>query len=181
MHSLGWITELDTMQDLGDDLRSLGDRHSGPVKEEIPVRKRDVAVAYRPELLPPGMPFQDDLVPQCPLQVEAAGRHNQVLRVRGSKLLGVPAMVALFDAIGIGQWFRYVTGLVEVGSAIALLAPSVAVFGALALVATMVGAIVAHLFIVGGSPAMPAILLLGSAAVVWTRRHQVLGDRQTVR
>jgi len=99
----------------------------------------------------------------------------------GSKLLGVPAMVALFDAIGIGQWFRYVTGLIEVGSAIALLVPSVAVFGALALVATMVGAIVTHLFIVGGSPAMPVILLLGSAAVVWIRRHQVLGERQTVR
>ena len=89
--------------------------------------------------------------------------------------------VALFDAIGIGQWFRYVTGHIEVGSAIALLVPSVAVFGALALVATMVGAIVTHLFIVGGSPAMPVILLLGSAAVVWMRRHQVdaRGDRRT--
>ena len=73
----------------------------------------------------------------------------------GSKLFGVPATVALFDAIGIGQWFRYVTGLIEVGSAIALLVPSFAVFGALALVATMVGAIVTHLSIVGGSPAMP--------------------------
>ena len=91
----------------------------------------------------------------------------------GSKLLGVPAMVALFDAIGIGQWFRYVTGLIEVGSAIALLVPSFAVFGALALVATMVGAIVTHLFIVGGSPAMPVILLLGATAVVWARRHQL--------
>jgi putative oxidoreductase len=95
----------------------------------------------------------------------------------GSKLLGVPAMVALYDAIGIGQWFRYLTGLVEVGSAIALLVPSLAVFGASALLATMAGAIVTHLFIVGGSPAMPAILLLGSAAVVWTRRHQILGDQ----
>ena len=99
----------------------------------------------------------------------------------GSKLLGVPAMVALFEAIGVGQWFRYVTGLIEVSSAIALLIPSFAVFGALALVATMVGAIVTHLFIVGGSPAMPVILLLGSAVVAWTRRRQVLGDRQTVR
>jgi hypothetical protein len=95
----------------------------------------------------------------------------------GSKLAGVPAMVGLFDAIGIGQWFRYVTGLVEVGSAIALLVPSFAVFGALALSATMVGAVATHLFIVGGSPAMPAVLLLGSAGVVWTRRHQLFGDR----
>jgi hypothetical protein len=94
----------------------------------------------------------------------------------GSKLLGAPAMVGLFDAIGIGQWFRYLTGLIEVGSALALLVPSIAVFGALALVATMVGAIATHLFIVGGSPAMPAILLLGSAAIVWARRHQLLAE-----
>ena len=112
------------------------------------------------------------------IQIALAG---MFLLAGGSKLFGVPAMVGLFDAIGIGQWFRYLTGLIEVGSAVALLVPSIAVFGALALVATMVGAIVTHLFIVGGSPAMPAILLVGSAAVVWTRRHQILGDRQTVR
>jgi putative oxidoreductase len=112
------------------------------------------------------------------VQIALAG---MFLLAGGSKLLGAPAMVGLFDAIGIGQWFRYLTGLIEVGSALALLVPSFAVFGALALVATMVGAIVTHLYIVGGSPAIPAILLVGSAAVVWTRRHQVLGDRQTVR
>ena len=112
------------------------------------------------------------------VQVALAG---MFLLAGGSKLLGAPAMVGLFDAIGIGQWFRYLTGLIEVGSAVALLVPSIAVFGALALVATMVGAIVTHLFIVGGSPAMPAILLVGSATVVWTRRHQILGDRQMVR
>ena len=111
------------------------------------------------------------------VQIALAG---MFLLAGGSKLLGAPAMVALFNTIGIGQWFRYLTGLIEVGSAVALLVPSIAVFGALALVATMVGAIVTHLFIVGGSPAMPAILLVGSAAVVWTRRHQLLGVRQMV-
>jgi putative oxidoreductase len=29
------------------------------------------------------------------------------------KLMGKPEMVALFEAVGIGQWFRYVTGLLE--------------------------------------------------------------------
>jgi putative oxidoreductase len=62
----------------------------------------------------------------------------------GSKLAGEPATVALFEAIGVGQWFRYVTGLIEVGSAIALLVPSLALFGALGLVATMLGAIATH-------------------------------------
>ena len=29
------------------------------------------------------------------------------LMAGGSKLAGVPAMVSLFDALGLGQWFRY--------------------------------------------------------------------------
>ena len=112
------------------------------------------------------------------VQIALAG---MFLLAGSSKLLGAPAMVGLFDAIGIGQWFRYLTGLIEVASALALFVPSIAVFGALALVATMVGAIATHLFIVGGSPAVPAILLLGSVGVVWARRHQLLGVQPTVR
>src|SRR5262245_7308885 len=80
------------------------------------------------------------------LQIGLAG---MFLLAGSSKLLGDPAMVGLFDAIGIGQWFRYLTGLIEVGSALALLVPSFALFGALALVATMVGAVIVHLFILG--------------------------------
>ena len=112
------------------------------------------------------------------VQIALAG---MFLLAGSPKLLGDPAMVGLFDAIGIGQWFRYVTGLIEVGSAVALLVPSFAVFGALALVPTMIGAVATHLFIVGGSPVLPAILLVGSAGVVWARRHQLLGDQPTVR
>jgi len=91
----------------------------------------------------------------------------------GSKLAGAPAMIALFDGVGIGQWFRYVTGLIEVGSAVTLLVPSIAPFGALALVATMTGAVLTHLFIVGGSPMVPAVLLVGSLTVAWVRRDQI--------
>ena len=91
----------------------------------------------------------------------------------GSKLAGAPAMIALFDAVGIGQWFRYVTGLIEVGSAVALLVPALAPFGAMALVATMAGAVLTHLFIVGGSPLVPAVLLAGSLTVAWVRRDQI--------
>jgi putative oxidoreductase len=105
------------------------------------------------------------------VQIALAG---MFLFAGSSKLFGAPAMVALFDAVGIGQWFRYVTGLIEVSSAIALLVPSFAVVGALALVPTMVGAVATELFITGGSPVPPAILLLGSAGVVWARRDQLL-------
>lgn len=91
----------------------------------------------------------------------------------GSKLAGVPETIALFDAVGVGQWFRYVTGLVEVGSAVALFVPPLAVFGAAALAATMLGAVAAHVFVLGGSPAMPVILLSAALAVVWVRRGEL--------
>ncbi len=76
------------------------------------------------------------------VQIALAG---MFLLAGGSKLLGAPAMVTLFNTIGVGQWFRYVTGLIEVGSAIALLVPSTAVFGALLLVPTMIGAVATEL------------------------------------
>ena len=137
------------------------------------------------------MSFAPSLTQTSPVRLGRTGRialwavqialAGMFLLAGSSKLVGAAAMVALFDAIGIGQWFRYVTGLIEVSSVVALLVPSLAVFGALALVATMVGAVATHLFIVGGSPAMPAILLLAATAVAWARRHQLLGDQPTVR
>src|ERR1700750_2366271 len=105
------------------------------------------------------------------VQIALAG---MFLLAGGSKLLGAPAMVALFNTIGIGQWFRYLTGFIEVGAAIALLVPSIAVYGALALVPMMIGAVAAELFIVGDSAVPPAVLLLGAVGVVWARRHELL-------
>ena len=95
------------------------------------------------------------------------------LMAGGSKLAGVPAMVSLFDALGLGQWFRYVTGIIEVIAGIALLVPSAAIFGAMLLVPTMLGAIVTNVFVVPASPVMPLLLLLAAAAVAWVRRHQL--------
>ena len=91
------------------------------------------------------------------------------------KLTGAPALVGLFDAIGVGQWLRYVTGTIEVGSALALLVPSLAVFGALVLIPTMIAAIATHLFIVGGTPVPALILLIGSTGIAWARRDQLAG------
>ena len=88
-----------------------------------------------------------------------------------SKLAGVPTMVQTFGVIGVGQWFRYLTGTIEVVSAVILLIPSVASYGAAALVATMIGAIITHLFIVGGNPAMPIMLLASTATIAWARRR----------
>ena len=95
------------------------------------------------------------------------------LMAGGSKLAGVPAMVSLFDVLGLGQWFRYVTGIIEVTSGIALLIPSAAVFGALLLIPTMLGAIATNVFVARASPVVPLLLLLAAAAVAWARRHQL--------
>ena len=90
----------------------------------------------------------------------------------GSKLLGAPAMVDLFTAIGLGQWFRYVTGAIEVSAAVALLIPSAALFGAMLIIPTMLGAAATNLFL-GQSPAMPFVLLLAATAVAWFRRDRL--------
>jgi putative oxidoreductase len=91
----------------------------------------------------------------------------------GLKLAGAPVEVTLFDAIGAGQWFRYVTGTIEVGSALALLVPSLAPFGALLLIPTMLGALATHLFIVGGSPVPALLMLIGAVAIAWARRARI--------
>ena len=83
------------------------------------------------------------------LQIGAAG---MFLMVGFFKLSGDPRMVGLFDAIGLGQWFRYVTGSLEVLGAILLLIPRLSGLGALLLVGVMLGAVPTHLFVVGGSP-----------------------------
>lgn len=98
-----------------------------------------------------------------------------------AKLLGADMMVAVFETVGLGQWFRYVTGMLEVGGALLLVIPRAAGLGGLILATVMVGAVVAHLLILGGSPAAPIVLLLVTATVAWRRRTgiaRVLGTVQ---
>ncbi|WP_426390902.1 DoxX family protein [Variovorax sp. R-27] len=87
-----------------------------------------------------------------------------------SKLAGVPQMVQVFDAIGFGQWFRYVTGLVEVGGALLLLVPATGFFGGLLLAATMVCGVATHLVLIGGNPVPAMVLALLSGFVAWRLR-----------
>src|SRR5438128_2966729 len=82
------------------------------------------------------------------LQIGAAG---MFLMVGFLKLSGDPRMVGLFDAIGLGQWFRYVTGSLEVMGAVLLLVPRLSGLGALLLVGVMLCAVPSQLLDVGGS------------------------------
>ena len=95
------------------------------------------------------------------------------LGVGSGKLAATPPFVQVFDGIGLGQWFRDLTGLMEVGGAILLLTPRFAVFGAVTLATVMAGAILTHAFVLGGS-AVPAIVLFAATiAIAWLRREQV--------
>ena len=87
-----------------------------------------------------------------------------------AKLTGAAAMVELFDKVGRGQWFRYFTGLLEVVGAIGLLIPRYAFYAAGRLAVVMVGAIIAHLTVLGTSPASPVVLLVLSGIIAWLRK-----------
>jgi uncharacterized membrane protein YphA (DoxX/SURF4 family) len=101
------------------------------------------------------------------LQIAAAAAF---LAAGGAKPAGAPEMVAVFEKVGAGQWFRYVTGGLEIAGAVALLVPRFAFYGAALLVAVMAGAVFTHLAVIGGNPA-PAVVLLGlTGAIAWLRR-----------
>jgi putative oxidoreductase len=88
------------------------------------------------------------------------------------KLLGKPEMVALFEAIGIRQWFRYVTGLMELTGALLIVVPRTKFFGAALLSIVMIGAVLTHLFILHNAPTAAAVLLVFAGVVAWARRGE---------
>jgi putative oxidoreductase len=95
------------------------------------------------------------------------------LSAGGAKLTGATQMVRMFDVIGIGQWFRYLTGGLEVLGAIGLLIPAVAGVAAVLLSAVMICAVATHLFVIGGSPVVPIVLFLAGALIASARRDQI--------
>ena len=92
----------------------------------------------------------------------------------GAKLAGVPYMVQLFSQIGIGQWFRIVTGLVEISGAFALVYPRLASIGGLWLAGTMFVGTLIHLFILHTTPAPALVLGLLNLLIVYLRRDELI-------
>lgn len=76
-----------------------------------------------------------------------------------AKLLGAESAIIMFEEIGFGQWFRYLTGSIEITGAIVILIPPIAFWGALLLSLTMIGAVLIHLFVLGSSPSIALLLL----------------------
>ena len=105
------------------------------------------------------------------LQIAAAA----IFLFAGSrKLMADPQMVAVFAKVGIGQWFRLLTGMLEIGGALALLVPRTAAFAAILLAVVMVGAAIAHLTMLGGSPALAIMLLVVCWGIAWLRRASLV-------
>jgi uncharacterized membrane protein len=87
-----------------------------------------------------------------------------------SKVFGDPAMVEMFATIGIGQWFRYLVGVLEIAGALGVLVPRLSGLAALGLVCLMVGATLTNAVVLGASPLLPLALLVVGALVAWGRR-----------
>lgn len=97
-----------------------------------------------------------------------------------AKLAGVAYMVQLFSHIGIGQWFRIVTGLVEVAGAIALVSPRLAPLGGLWLAATMFFATLTHLFVLHTTPVPAIVLGLLNLVIVYLRRDELVSITHSI-
>ncbi len=90
-----------------------------------------------------------------------------------AKLSGAEMMVQIFEAVGVGQWFRYVTGLIEIAGAGLLWLRGRQVIGAGLLLCTMIGAVLAHLFVIGPSAAPALVLGVLAAVVAFAHRVQI--------
>jgi putative oxidoreductase len=82
-----------------------------------------------------------------------------------------PLWIRVFAAIGIGQWFRFATGVIEVAGAVLLLFPRATFVAVPVLVCTMVGAFLAQVFIIGLGPqtVLVAVLFTSLLAIGWRR------------
>ena len=86
-----------------------------------------------------------------------------------SKVFGDPAMVEMFATIGVGQWFRYAVGTLEVAGALGVLVSRLSGLAALGLACLMVGAVITNLVVLGASPLLPLALLAVAVLVAWGR------------
>jgi putative oxidoreductase len=91
----------------------------------------------------------------------------------GAKLAGLPAMVDEFERVGLGQWFRYFTAVLELSGAALLLWPSTTAFGALVLGVVSMGAFLAQLLVLHEDVIHAIVLVVVLGAILWMHRSQL--------
>lgn len=109
------------------------------------------------------------------LELIELGLAGVFLFVGGAKLVGRPDMVALFRDIGVGQWFRYVTGTVEMTGAALLIVPRLTGGSAVLLGVVMIVATMIEFFVLHRPPVAALACLSGHTFVAWARvskRHR---------
>lgn len=90
-------------------------------------------------------------------------------------LLFGDGVVRKFDEIGLGQWLRFLTGVLEIAGAVGLLIPRLCGLAALGLAGVMAGASATELFLVAaGDAKLPLLLMVLSAIVAWFRRDTIV-------
>ena len=86
--------------------------------------------------------------------------------------------VVIFARIGLGQWFRVVTGWVEIIGGLCLLPPMTRRAGAAMLGATMLGAAIAHVTVLGDPVTAIVPFVLGAIAVATGLREPAYDLRE---
>jgi uncharacterized membrane protein len=89
--------------------------------------------------------------------------------VGGAKLIGRPDMIRLFNDIGIGQWFRYVTGTIEVTGALLLIIPFLSGAAAIGLGVVMIVASLVELLVLHRPPLAALACLSAHTLIAWRR------------
>ena len=89
------------------------------------------------------------------------------------KLTSNPMTVQEFDAVGLGQWLRYLTGLMEVVGGLAVLVPTVSVYGAIILLVVDIGAFFAQLTSLHMDWIHPIVIGALLVAIIYLQRDQI--------
>ena len=75
--------------------------------------------------------------------------------------------VTIFEQIGLGQWFRIFTGVVQVTGGVLMIPRRTRTAGAVLLGCTMVGAAIVDIVVIGSPVVIVPLLLLIVIAAVW--------------
>jgi putative oxidoreductase len=85
---------------------------------------------------------------------------------------GAAQPVQMFDQLGLGDGFRYLTGVLQLAGAVGLLIPRLCGLAGLAFVGMWLVAFGTHVFVIGGNPAAAAAFLVLTAVIAWARRDR---------
>ena len=116
-----------------------------------------------------GAPVRYKTIGWWALKIVVAGLF---IAAAGAKLAGVQQMVDEFNQIGLGQWFRYFTGVTEIIAGILLLVPATTAYAAAYLTLVCVGALIAQAFVLHGDVIHAIVLAVILGLIAWNGRRE---------